>query len=253
MDARDHRHRYSVAWVDALATGRHLGRGVITWGDHADVGDLAPAERDTPLGFEPGAGFTVPRVPFPGVLNTATVAAFNHLWFHRAPATSTTTVEPLARFFHPLDAVDGWNRLYGRRGFLQYQFVVPFAAHGVVQTALERLRAVRCPSFLAVLKRMGDPNPGPLSFPRPGWTLALDIPAGHPEVSDTLDAIDDLVAAAGGRVYLAKDSRLRPEMVGAMYPNIERWRAVKGRVDPDGVLTSDLGRRLGLAPPRRAG
>ena len=250
MDARDERHRYSVAWVDGLARGRQCGRGVITWGDHADTEDLPGRAHGDPLAFDGGSGLRIPDLPVPRLVSAPAVAAFNEAWFRRAPAGPRTTIEPLASFFHPLDTVGGWNRLYGRRGFVQYQFVVPFGAEDVVRTALERLQVARCPSFLAVLKRMGAANPGPLSFPHPGWTLALDVPAGRAVLSPVLDGIDDLVAAAGGRVYLAKDSRLRPQMVPVMYPDLGRWLAVKRRVDPESLFTSDLGRRLGLVTAR---
>jgi decaprenylphospho-beta-D-ribofuranose 2-oxidase len=166
--------------------------------------------------------------------------------FRRAPAAPTTSIQGLDRFLYPLDALVGWNRLYGRTGFVQYHVVVPFDAGDVVLTALERLRRARCPSFLTTLKRLGEASPGPLAFPVPGWTLAVDLPAGAEGLSDVLDGLDELVAEAGGRVYLAKDARLRPELLEVMYPGLHRWREVKRRVDPDGVFTSDLARRLGL-------
>jgi decaprenylphospho-beta-D-ribofuranose 2-oxidase len=252
MEERDALHRYSVAWVDGLAGGGSLGRGVITWGDHATLDDLPRRGRHRPLAFEAGkaARLSVPPIVPPNVLTPLTVALFNGLWFRRAPRTATTTVEPLTRFFHPLDAVGDWNRLYGRRGFVQYQFVVPFGADAVVRIALERLRALGSPSFLAVLKRFGAADPGPLSFPATGWTLALDVPNGTPGLSEALDGLDELVAEAGGRVYLAKDARLRPDLLATMYPRLREWLAVKRRVDPDGRFTSDLARRLGLAPTR---
>jgi decaprenylphospho-beta-D-ribofuranose 2-oxidase len=177
------------------------------------------------------------------------VAVLNRLRYRRAPAAETTTVEPLDRFLFPLDGLDGWNRLYGRAGFVQYQFVVPYASAELVPTALDRLRGAGCPPSLAVLKRLGAADPGPLSFPLPGWTLAVDFPTALPGLAGVLDALDELVAGAGGRVYLAKDARLRPELVGAMYPQLDRWRAVQRDVDPAGVLRSDLGRRLGLVGP----
>lgn len=245
LDAEDGRHRYAVAWLDGMARGAAAGRGVVAWGDIAGAAELPqgwrPASTRT-LGVPAGVpGLRVPR---------RAVAALNPVRYHRSPAVDTVNFEPLDRFLFPLDALAGWNLLYGPSGFVQHQFVVPFAAGDVVRQALELVRDAGCPPFLAVLKRMGAGDAGPLSFPMPGWTLALDFPASAAGLAGALDRIDELVAGAGGRVYLAKDARLRPELVEVMYPGLDRWRAVQQGVDPAGVLTSDLGRRLGLVRPR---
>jgi decaprenylphospho-beta-D-ribofuranose 2-oxidase len=246
MAADDDRYRYSVAWIDGLARGRHLGRAVLTRGHHARVADLPVDQRPRALAFDPGGRIPMPATAPAGLLNPLTVAAFNEAWYRRAPRRRTGHLESLTSFFHPLDGVDGWNRLYGARGFLQYQCVVPHAASDTIRAIVERVSSARVASFLSVLKRFGPGDPGPLSFPLAGWTLALDMPVGAASLGPLLDDLDALVVAAGGRVYLAKDARVAPELMAAMYPELPRWRVQRQRVDPDGRLVSDLGRRLGL-------
>ena len=246
MDEGDHRYRYSVAWVDCMSRGRRLGRGVLTRGYHAPLDRLSPSGRRDPLRFEPSTRLRVPLTLPSGLLSAPVAAAFNKAWFRHSPRLERDALHNLSSFFHPLDGVAGWNRLYGPRGFVQYQFVVPFERHDVVHRTLQRLAAAGCPSFLAVLKRFG-PGGGLLSFPVPGWTLALDIPAARPGLGRLLDGLDELVAEAGGRVYLAKDSRLRPDLLPVMYPELQKWRAIRSMLDPKHVLRSDLDRRLGLS------
>lgn len=247
MDAMvtgDHRYRYSVAWVDCMTKGARLGRGVLTRGDHA-AADQVPL--DKPRLTPPGAPklaipFTAPK----GLLNKFSIAAFNEAWFRKAPKHRDAEIQSLSTFFHPLDGVSMWNRLHGPRGFLQYQFVVPDSASAVVRQSMELLSSRSVPSFLAVLKRFGEGNSGLLSFPSAGWTLALDIPLGAGHASAVLDELDDLIAHAGGRIYLAKDSRLSPHLIPTMYPKLEQFQAVCDRVDPAKKLGSDLSRRLNL-------
>ncbi|MDP9461679.1 MAG: FAD-binding oxidoreductase [Actinomycetota bacterium] len=245
LEADDHRYTHSVAWIDCLAGGNALGRSVITRGRSATLDELPPRLQRAPLTFRPGTGPAVPDVFPSGLLNGLTVRAFNELYFRRAPRKVSTDVQSLSRFFHPLDALRDWNRIYGHRGFLQYQFVVPFGEEDALRSILRQLSDAGAASFLAVLKRFGDGNPGLLSFPAPGWTLALDIPVTG-GLGALLDDLDRVVLDAGGRLYLAKDSRATARTVHAMYPGVDEFRAVRDRVDPHRRFRSDLARRLDL-------
>lgn len=239
----DDQYRYSVAWIDSVAPS---GRGVLTRGDHAARSQLSAKEAVQPLEYATPSLPSAPAFVPNGLLNPASVRAFNEAWFRKAPKDKRGGVESIPTFFHPLDGVRDWNRIYGPQGFLQYQFVVPDSAGWLVERTLTRLREVGAPSFLTVLKRFGPANPAPLSFPQPGWTLAADVPAGNDRLGSVLDELDELVASEGGRLYLAKDSRQSPSMFARTYPRLAEWRSVKDRMDPRGVFTSDLGRRLSL-------
>lgn len=188
---------------------------------------------------------------WPGaLLRPGTVALFNELRYRMAPARERGRVESIGSHMFPLDALVAWPRLYGRAGFLQYQLVVPFGAEAVLQAVIGELRRASVPCYLAVLKDFGEANAAPLSFPMAGWTLALDLPRAAPGIWAALDRCDEMVAAAGGRVYLSKDSRMRPDALRAMYPRLEEWRAVRDQADPDGVWRSDLATRTGLVAAR---
>lgn len=236
---------YSVAWIDTLARGAALGRSVLSRGEHATRGQLTGRPATDPLAPPRAPRITVPVTPPVNLVSGVAVRAFNEAWFRKAPRHRTGQIQSLSAFFHPLDGIGGWNRAYGPHGFVQYQFVVPDDQGEALVRILERIAAARLPCFLAVLKRFGPGNESPLSFPMGGWTLAYDVPA-HPDLAPLLDDLDEQVVAAGGRVYLAKDSRLSAAMLPEMYPRLDEFRAVRERVDPRRTFQSDLSRRLDL-------
>ena len=242
MKTGDDAYRYSVAWVDCMSRGKHMGRAILTRGVHAQPSDLQSSSLSSPREAKLFVPFDAPS----GLLNPLSVRAFNEVWFRSAPRHEEREPQSLATFFHPLDGVRDWNRLYGRKGFVQYQFCVPDRSAETVVAAVDLLSSSKVASFLAVLKRFGPANQSPLSFPLEGWTLALDIPVGPSKLPDILDRLDELVIEAGGRVYLAKDARLSPEKFAAMYPRRDEFLAVKDRIDPERRMSSDLARRLDL-------
>jgi decaprenylphospho-beta-D-ribofuranose 2-oxidase len=239
-------HRYSIAWLDLLAHGAAFGRAVLTRSDDAPGEAVHGAHRNAVLAER--ARLSVPA-GFPGgVLRPAAVRAFNALRWRRAPRRARGRLIGMATNLFPLDALGAWNRLYGPGGLVQYQFAVPAGEEQALGRSVEYLRRRRLPMYLAVVKRLGPGAGGPLSFPLAGWTLAVDLPAAAPGLYAALERLDELVVEAGGRVYLTKDSRLSAETVAAMYPELDRFMAVRARVDPEGVLRSDMARRLGLCP-----
>jgi decaprenylphospho-beta-D-ribofuranose 2-oxidase len=246
LSQTDDSYRYTVAWSDCLARGGSLGRSVITSGNFATLSELPPRGRDDPLKFRPAALAGAPPAIPGGLMNRYTIALLNEAVYRKAPRRRTGEIQAIGSFFHPLDGIRNWNRIYGPAGFLQYQFVVPFGQEDMVRRSFEKISAARAPSFVTVLKRMGDGDPGLLSFPMPGWTLALDFPARTPGLASLLGWLDDAVLDAGGRVYLAKDSRVPPEVFARMYPRLEEFRKLRAEVDPHGIFASDLSRRLSL-------
>jgi decaprenylphospho-beta-D-ribofuranose 2-oxidase len=244
MREADREATYSVAWIDTMARGARLGRSVLTTGEHTPRSALRGNARNHPLSAPGSPRVSAPPVPS-SLVTTTTARLFNEAWFRKAPRERRDEQQDVASYFHPLDGVARWNRLYGRSGLVQYQFVVPDNAETSLPELVELIARAGQPSFLAVLKRFGPGNPGLLSFPMEGWTLALDVPAG-PEVGALLDDLDARVVDAGGRVYLAKDSRMSAATCAAMYPGLSSFREVRDRIDPDRVFQSDLSRRLGL-------
>jgi len=245
MTDGDDNYTYSVAWFDAVTRGKHLGRAVLTRGNKASLDELPAKLRRDPLRFVAPSFGTIPDLFPNGLLNRATARAFSEFWFRKAPRHAVGEIQNITQFFHPLDILADWNRVYGPAGFLQYQFAVPFTEGVAFRRAVETIVGSGHVSALNVLKRFGPGNPGMLSFPMPGWTLTVDFPI-RDGLAELCRRLDDLVLSAGGRTYLAKDSRVSPDALRRMYPRLADFAAVRDRVDPDRVFVSDQSRRLDL-------
>ncbi len=240
---------YSVAWIDSLARGTRLGRAVMTRGAFMERGALPPRLASDPLRLAHAGNLRVPADAPSALLNRVSIGLFNELHYRRGRGRARAGARPVRfdRFFFPLDRIEAWNRLYGRRGFVQYQCVLPRGESAAgIAALLERVAASGRGSFLAVLKLFGPAGEGPMSFPMEGYTLALDFPMrrGTPAL---LDALDEIAHRHGGRVYFAKDARCAPERVREGYPRLGAFEAV--RAEAAGApprFASALSRRLAL-------
>jgi decaprenylphospho-beta-D-ribofuranose 2-oxidase len=230
------RSRYVVGWIDALAKGAATGRGILE--------SASPAAEGVP-----SAPRKARRVPldFPAfALNSLSVRMFNQAYWSRVPPGGVERRSAYGEFLFPLDALHDWNRIYGKRGFHQFQCVVPFEeGAAVLARMLETIAKSGRASFLAVLKAMGPAGLGYLSFPRPGYTLALDFP-NAPGASELIAQLERLTCDHGGRTYLAKDSTLSAENLRRMYPDLKRFQDVLAQIDPHSQMQSDMSRRLRL-------
>lgn len=238
-DTDDH---YTVAWIDCLAKGAKLGRGVSMCGHHAESEEAPPGDKGA---GKPRRKRSIP-FDFPAwMLNSLSISAFNGLYYRRVGGKREPFLSHYDPYFYPLDAIENWNRMYGKRGFVQYQCVISEAeAYEGMQQLLQKLSESRRPSFLAVLKRFGPQGKGMLSFPMAGYTLALDLPIHGHDLFALLVQLDEIVLRHGGRVYLAKDARLSAESFRGMYPRYTEWLKVKNTVDPNNRFSSSLSRRL---------
>jgi len=240
---QDADYEYSVAWIDCLASGNSLGRAVLMRGRDASVEELStPAARESPFVLPAKKPKGVP-LDFPDfALNPLSIKAFNAVYYAAHPTKNA--IVDFNSFFYPLDAIGNWNRIYGARGFIQYQVALPFESSraGLIEL-LEKISSSGHASFLAVLKTFGNANEAPLSFPFAGHTLALDIP-----MTDDLPAfvreLDEITLRHNGRVYLAKDALVSPENFRAMYPRLNEWQEIKNQLDPNHKFASSLSRRL---------
>ena len=228
---------YSVAWIDCLASGEHLGRSILMLGRHAQAG---------PLQLPPPRPLTVPLELPSFVLNKHSVACFNYLYYHGKPDLVADRLTPLEDFFFPLDRIGHWNRMYGRRGFTQYQLVLPKAASfkGLTKI-LTRISAAGLGSFLGVLKLFGPENDNLLSFPLQGYTLAIDFKIDA-QLFPFLEELDRVVLDHGGRLYLTKDVRMSAETFRRGYPRWEEFALLRERHGLKAKFNSRQSRRLGV-------
>jgi decaprenylphospho-beta-D-ribofuranose 2-oxidase len=245
-DGSDDTYGYSAAWFDTTTTGAALGRAVLTRGSLATLDQLPAKQRREPLKFDAPQLLSVPDVFPNGLVNRYTLRAFSEAWYRKAPKRQRGAVQNISTFYQVLDLFGHWNRVYGSRGFVQYQFVVPFGEEPTFRRVVEKIAHSPYCSGLNVLKRFGEGNAAPLSFPVPGWTITVDIPVSR-GLDHFCNELDELVLAAGGRHYLAKESRASAETIRRGYPRLDEWRKVRDAVDPNRVFVSDLARRLELA------
>jgi len=242
---------HNMGWIDCVTRGKAMGRGIFMRGRHAAAGaDARPGIVSRVKDFV--HPLLAMHVNGPGwLLNHATIKAFNEVYFRRHPKGSVASLVHYDPFFYPLDAVRGWNKIYGKRGFLQYQMVLPHDPdQRAIRATLDAITASGMGSFLAVIKEFGPLDNGWLSFPRPGLTLALDFPNHGAPLLALLDRLDAITLEAGGRVYLGKDARLARASFRRMYPEWEAWKAARDAADPKGLFKSSMGERLGLVAAR---
>ncbi len=241
--AKEDEWEYSVAWLDTLNASS--GRGVIIKANHADLAKLPTSQQQqafsTPVSYRYKVPFYFPQA----LLHPMWVKSFNKAYYHHLAKKNYPCLLAYPDYFYPLDRISNWPRLYGRRGFIQYQCVLPEkSAYAAIDNLLKTLGRNKQPIYLAVLKRFGNANLAPLSFPLSGFTLALDMPIRNEKLFTCLDELDAVVIDAGGRIYLAKDARLKPEAFRAMYPRYPEWLATKQKWDPHNKFSSSLARRL---------
>jgi FAD/FMN-containing dehydrogenase len=244
IDESDHHYNYSVAWINSMAKGSRLGEGVLTLGNAASISDLPTKMREKPLQLGKSSNLKLPIYMPSFTLNKWTVAILNQV-IHYTQSHAGEIVH-YEKFFFPLDAIHDWNKGYGKRGFIQYQFVIPtINARENIKKILQTIAQSDCVPFLNVLKKFG-PQVGTVSFPFEGYTFAIDFPVTK-NLSKLTGTLDRMVLEYGGRIYLGKDAMLQKSDFEKMYPVFEEWKKIKSKYDPQLKFHSHIGKRLGLA------
>jgi decaprenylphospho-beta-D-ribofuranose 2-oxidase len=243
LEEYENGYNYSLAWIDPLARGNDLGSGVLTVGNGASLNDLPPKFRSKPLVLHPDKKLTVPFYLPNVALNDATSRVLNKVMAYLLK--NPGEIVHYEKYFFPLDMINDWNKGYGKRGFIQYQFVIPKdKGRTDLKSILERITSSGCTPFLNVFKTLGKAQ-GILSFPFEGYTLAIDFPVSE-KLKGFIPVLDKLVLDAGGRIYLGKDAFLDKETFYKMYPQVTEWLKIKKKYDPEDRFTSDISRRIGL-------
>lgn len=237
----DRQFHYTVAWLDL--SGDYKGRGVVSGANFAEtlgspISEIKPTSRT-----QKSRRFSLQCISKLNLVNRFTVRLFNFIWFHKPLGKKLQYIQD---YLHPLDRISNWNKLYGKYGIVQYQFVIPYSNQHLIHEIIQKFATNRLNSSLSVLKSFGSQSQGLLGFPMRGWTLAIDFSAHIKGLERVLNEIDGMVLSAGGRVYLTKDSRISADMVAKMYPNIDSWREAKINSDPESYWKSDQSRRLNL-------
>ena len=241
MEKNSMDYKYSVAWIDSL---HKKFRGVLTRGNHLKLENLNIDERKNPLLVKDIKDRSKPKFLTKIFLNKLTVKVFNTLWFYKSPRNEIGKHESISTFFHPLDKIKDWNKIYGSNGFIQYQFFVPNDSKEKIKFVLEYFKQNKVPCFLTVLKKFGKKNASYLSFPDEGWTLTTDIPNCIPKINKILNLLDKEIAKSGGKIYLTKDSMQSENIFKNTYPYLNNWREVKKELDPEFKFISDISKRL---------
>lgn len=239
-------YTYSMAWIDGLSKGKKLGRSVLFLGEHAKLRDLSGKARNDPLMNNPGKLINLP-VELPAfALNRWSLKSFNALYYLSSKLKSKSSVVDIYNFFYPLDALENWNRLYGKNGFTQYQFVIPLEySRAGIKEVLEKVSARGTGSFLGVLKLFGKQNKNFLTFPLEGYTLALDFPISE-DLFPFLDELDKIVLKYNGRIYLTKDVRMAKGVFQKAYPSHLRFKKIRKKFEGLNKFRSLQSTRIGV-------
>lgn len=243
LAATDDQYPYSVAWIDCISTGSSMGRSVLMLGKHAARDRVSGDPLRVKSKMKLGMPMNIPSF----VLNPLSIKAFNFAYYNKFKDQNGVLTD-YDSFFYPLDAINDWNRMYGKHGFIQYQVVFPpETSRAGLTKILDKLSRAGRSSFLAVLKSFGERGEGLLSFPRKGYTLALDIPVrGGAQFFSFIEELDRIVLEHDGVIYLAKDSTMSPDTFRQMYPELDKFREIKSQLDPHRLFSSSMARRLHL-------